>query len=166
MKTTNIVLAALLMLGMLVITAPATQAQTCDGGGKNFVDLDGDGFNDNAPDADGDGIPNGLDPDYIKYAQDGDGYKHGQSADVDVEASASLQDGQGAMHQNKIMAKKQQKLNRAQSFNGALFQHRLGALNGTVAAGTPIGDGTGGAMNGTGVCDGTGPKGKQNKGGK
>ena len=32
--------------------------------GQNFVDEDGDGYNDNAPDHDGDGIPNGLDPDY------------------------------------------------------------------------------------------------------
>ncbi len=32
--------------------------------GKNFVDKNGDGYNDNAPDHDGDGIPNGLDPDY------------------------------------------------------------------------------------------------------
>jgi len=32
---------------------------------KNFVDADGDGYNDNAPDHDGDGIPNGLDADYI-----------------------------------------------------------------------------------------------------
>ncbi|MBN1638015.1 MAG: hypothetical protein JW866_03550 [Ignavibacteriales bacterium] len=32
--------------------------------GNNFIDLDGDGYNDNAPDHDGDGIPNGLDPDY------------------------------------------------------------------------------------------------------
>jgi hypothetical protein len=32
--------------------------------GKNFVDNNGDGYNDNAPDDDGDGIPNGLDPDY------------------------------------------------------------------------------------------------------
>ncbi len=31
-----------------------------------FVDADGDGYNDNAPDDDGDGIPNGLDPDYVK----------------------------------------------------------------------------------------------------
>lgn len=30
----------------------------------NFVDKNGDGYNDNAPDDDGDGIPNGLDPDY------------------------------------------------------------------------------------------------------
>lgn len=34
--------------------------------GKNFVDEDGDGYNDNAPDHDGDGIPNGIDPDFIK----------------------------------------------------------------------------------------------------
>jgi hypothetical protein len=30
----------------------------------NFMDENGDGFNDNAPDHDGDGIPNPLDPDY------------------------------------------------------------------------------------------------------
>jgi hypothetical protein len=34
--------------------------------GQNFIDEDGDGYNDNAPDHDGDGIPNGLDPDYQK----------------------------------------------------------------------------------------------------
>jgi len=32
--------------------------------GQQFIDEDGDGYNDNAPDHDGDGIPNGLDPDY------------------------------------------------------------------------------------------------------
>ncbi|HKJ69248.1 MAG TPA: hypothetical protein VKA68_14915, partial [bacterium] len=32
--------------------------------GSQFVDEDGDGYNDNAPDQDGDGIPNGLDPDF------------------------------------------------------------------------------------------------------
>lgn len=32
--------------------------------GRNFVDANGDGYNDNAPDHDGDGIPNGVDPDY------------------------------------------------------------------------------------------------------
>ena len=45
---------------------------------QKFVDLDGDGFNDNAPDHDGDGIPNGLDPDWQKQQAkfvdlDGDG---------------------------------------------------------------------------------------------
>jgi hypothetical protein len=34
--------------------------------GPNFVDENGDGYNDNAPDEDGDGIPNGQDPDYEK----------------------------------------------------------------------------------------------------
>ncbi len=33
---------------------------------RGFVDENNDGFNDNAPDDDGDGIPNGLDPDYVK----------------------------------------------------------------------------------------------------
>jgi hypothetical protein len=33
---------------------------------KKFIDVDGDGYNDTAPDHDGDGIPNGIDPDYIK----------------------------------------------------------------------------------------------------
>ena len=45
---------------------------------QKFIDLDGDGFNDNAPDHDGDGIPNGLDPDWQKQDEkfvdlDGDG---------------------------------------------------------------------------------------------
>lgn len=42
--------------------------------GYGFVDLNGDGFNDNAPDIDGDGIPNGQDPDYVR-PQDGTGQK-------------------------------------------------------------------------------------------
>ncbi|NWF88730.1 MAG: hypothetical protein HXY50_04620 [Ignavibacteriaceae bacterium] len=42
--------------------------------GAGFVDLNGDGFNDNAPDIDGDGIPNGQDPDYVR-SQNGTGQK-------------------------------------------------------------------------------------------
>lgn len=37
---------------------------------QSFVDEDGDGYNDNAPDHDGDGIPNGLDPDWIKLKKE------------------------------------------------------------------------------------------------
>ena len=51
-----------------------------DGTGEcNFIDEDGDGFNDNAPDADGDGIPNGMDEDYVR-PEDGSGnmYRKGQ----------------------------------------------------------------------------------------
>jgi hypothetical protein len=42
---------------------------------KGFVDLNGDGLNDNAFDSDGDGIPNGKDPDFVK-PQDGTGQKN------------------------------------------------------------------------------------------
>lgn len=37
--------------------------------GRIFIDVNGDGYNDNAPDHDGDGIPNGLDPDYLKFSR-------------------------------------------------------------------------------------------------
>ena len=47
--------------------------------GKNFVDLNGDGYNDNAPDHDGDGIPNGLDPDWK-----GPKFQYGKKAFVDL----------------------------------------------------------------------------------
>ena len=55
--------------------------------GQKFVDIDGDGYNDNAPDHDGDGIPNGLDEDYVKLKKgqlpeyidlDGDGINDNQ----------------------------------------------------------------------------------------
>ena len=39
---------------------------------QNFVDKNGDGYNDNAPDDDGDGIPNSLDPDYVKKSDQKD----------------------------------------------------------------------------------------------
>lgn len=38
---------------------------------QQFVDLDGDGYNDHAPDHDGDGIPNRLDPDWKKRKRTG-----------------------------------------------------------------------------------------------
>ena len=41
---------------------------------KGFVDVNGDGINDNAIDSDGDGIINCLDPDYVR-PQDGTGRK-------------------------------------------------------------------------------------------
>jgi len=45
--------------------------------GQNFIDEDGDGYNDNAPDHDGDGIPNGLDPDWRKIKK-GKGMQKGK----------------------------------------------------------------------------------------
>ncbi len=56
------------------------------GGGANgpgeFIDEDGDGYNDNAPDADGDGIPNYADEDYVRPA-DGQGNGNGPGSFID-----------------------------------------------------------------------------------
>jgi hypothetical protein len=46
--------------------------------GPRFVDLNGDGFNDNAPDHDNDGIPNGMDSDWTR-PQDGSSKQQGMS---------------------------------------------------------------------------------------
>jgi len=77
-----------LIFGAFVLLASNAFAQETDpvgdppgpGAGNGvcqFIDEDGDGFNDLAPDADGDGIPNGLDPDYVR-PEDGAGnqYQH------------------------------------------------------------------------------------------
>jgi len=45
-------------------------------GPGEFIDANGDGFNDLAPDADGDGIPNSMDEDYVQ-PQDGSGAGYG-----------------------------------------------------------------------------------------
>jgi hypothetical protein len=50
-----------------------TQTQT-KGHGNGFVDLNKDGYNDNAIDSDGDGIPNCQDPDFVR-PQNGSGQK-------------------------------------------------------------------------------------------
>ena len=153
MKIRNFLLTAFAILGLVMFTTPATQAQTCDGSGNNFADLDGDGFNDNAPDHDGDGIPNGIDPDYVKHAQDGSGYQKGQLGE---DSQAKVQNGTLTMAQ---------KFNRLQSQSGSMFQKRLGAQGEMNGSGTGVCDGTGAGGGGTGICDGTGPKGQQNRGG-
>ncbi len=67
-----------LLSALILIIAAGANAQDFGPGNGNgtgecqFIDEDGDGFNDLAPDADGDGIPNGLDPDYVK-PEDGSG---------------------------------------------------------------------------------------------
>ncbi len=78
MKSKLIILAIIAAASLMAAVA---MAQTDPGNGNGngvcgFVDENGDGFNDLAPDADGDGIPNGLDPDYVKPA-DGTGQHHG-----------------------------------------------------------------------------------------
>lgn len=73
MKHFILLLLAILLTALLAVGANAQDFGPGNGNGVcQFVDEDGDGFNDLAPDADGDGIPNGLDPDYVK-PEDGTG---------------------------------------------------------------------------------------------
>ena len=184
MNIKNIMLTAFAILGLAMLTTPATQAQTCDGSGGNFVDLDGDGYNDNAPDFDGDGIPNGLDDDYVKPEDgsggnfvdidgdgfndnapdyDGDGIPNGLDDDyVKPEDGTGYKKGKLGENQGLGMSQiKTQKFNRLKSFNGNMFQKRINA----IGAGSGVSNGTGEGIVGSGECDGTGPNGKQNKGG-
>jgi hypothetical protein len=73
MKRTTIQIS---LAALLIVFAAAANAQDFGPGQGTgtcqFIDEDGDGFNDLAPDTDGDGIPNGLDPDYVK-PEDGTG---------------------------------------------------------------------------------------------
>lgn len=74
----------LLIVGILSLIALGAGAQDLGPGQGNgvcqFIDEDGDGFNDLAPDADGDGIPNGMDEDFVK-PEDGSGnqFQRGQN---------------------------------------------------------------------------------------
>jgi len=79
---------AIMMLTALSVFAIANplyaQAGGMWGNGPGeFIDENGDGFNDLAPDADGDGIPNAYDEDFVR-PQDGSGAgfggKHGNHA--------------------------------------------------------------------------------------
>jgi hypothetical protein len=126
-----------------------------------FVDENGDGYNDNAPDHDGDGIPNGLDPDYQPLNpdrgkrfgfvdEDGDGIND-RFQDADGDGIPNCQDPDWV---------------RPQDGTGNKFGQKAGNGRGQKGAGFKgVGNNAG---NGTGVCDGTGPKGKarQNKSGK
>jgi hypothetical protein len=100
-----------------------------------FVDENGDGINDLAKDADGDGIPNCQDPDWTRPL-DGSGY---------MSQHRNGQSGETGMTRGRMSGQMTKS-----SFGKGSF--RSGA---TAAA----------RMSGTGVCDGTGPKGSvQRKG--
>ncbi len=127
MKTTSLITA---LLALILFTAVGASAQDFGPGSGNgecqFIDEDGDGFNDLAPDADGDGIPNGLDPDYVK-PEDGSG--------------AALGDGTG--NQFKW----------AHAY-GKLFRKMFG--EDTALAGSGEGQGHYGPGDGSGECIGDG----------
>ena len=63
-----------LLLGVFFSVDSFAQKQKGNNTNAGFVDLNGDGINDNAYDSDGDGIINCLDPDYVKPL-DGTGRK-------------------------------------------------------------------------------------------
>ncbi len=108
--------------------------------GKNFVDENGDGYNDNAPDHDADGIPNGVDPDY-----DGPKVRSGNKGFID-ENGDGINDNQGMKR-------------------GGKGKRGYGPGDGTGNSGVRPQDGTGNGAK-AGDCDGTGPKGKTTRGGQ
>lgn len=64
------IIVLIILTGSFVYAQDSTKAVKSPKTHKiNFVDKNGDGYNDNAPDHDGDGIPNGLDPDWLKMKQ-------------------------------------------------------------------------------------------------
>jgi len=123
------------------------------GGVCGFVDENGDGFNDLAPDADGDGIPNGLDPDYVK-PEDGTGtqakHQYGKLASDELVKSfqAVMGAAHGALHMNAYAYR--------HAFAGEDAGFAWGPGDGTGLGIGPM-DGTGfGPGDGTGDCDGSG----------
>ena len=117
-RTTTLFTITTVFLFVLFLLVPQTFAQTQKSkpveNSKKFVDVNGDGYNDNALDDDGDGIPNGQNPDYVRTGTgkgkgltfvdengdgindnapdlDGDGIPNGQDPDY-----VKPQDGTGA----------------------------------------------------------------------
>jgi type II secretory pathway pseudopilin PulG len=139
-----------------------------------FVDENGDGINDLARDADGDGIPNGQDPDWTR-PKDGTGYqaRNGQGGVATTTAGdakdgyayqlARDDDGDGVPNgQDPDWVKPQDGTGyKGQNQNGRITKSGFGKnsfRNGLQGAGRTTG---------TGVCDGTGPKGAaKRKGGR
>ena len=114
--------------------------------GPWFVDRNGDGYNDNAPDHDGDGIPNGQDPDY-----QGAGKGKMQQRFVDTDGDG-IADNVGTGNRR--------------GFGKRGFRRGgYGPGNGTGNQGVRPQNGSGyGPGAGSGNCDGTGPKGRTNRG--
>jgi len=108
--------------------------------GPNFVDANGDGYNDNAPDHDNDGIPNGQDSDYVRS-----GKGKGQQNFID-------EDGDG------IADNRGQRTGKG--YRG-VQQYRKGLSVDSSRQGVRARNGLGFAAGARpGNCDGTGSKGK------
>ena len=128
--------------------------------GAGFVDVNGDGYNDNAPDHDGDGIPNGQDPDYVPVNPD-QGKRFGGFVDEDGDGiNDRMQDADG----DGIPNCQDPDWVKPEDGSGNKFGKMNGKRHGQIR---PLGEGLRGAGSGqgtgTGECDGTGPKGMSNR---
>ena len=124
-----------LILGLYLNSSELNAQNKVNKTGKGYIDLNNDGINDNAIDSDGDGIPNCVDPDFVR-----------------AQKRSSNQYG--------FWYRYNYKYNNARG-NGSGY----GPGDGTGHSGIGPRDGTGyGPGSGTGDCDGTGPKGRQRGG--
>ena len=111
------VTAATVSFAVMGQTAYAQENETPVEHGPQFIDADGDGYNDAAPDVDGDGVPNGQDSDYTRPGngtgkgnvrgfvdEDGDGFND-NAPDADGDGIPNGQDGdyapEGKSNRNK-----------------------------------------------------------------
>jgi hypothetical protein len=124
---------SLIFLLALYFSIPEVNAQTKNKKtGKAFVDLNGDGVCDRFQAGYG-------------FDDDGDGIPNGQDPDY-----VKPQDGTG------------KQFKRGNAYHSKLGKGGFGPGDGTGNSGLGPRDGTGyGAGSGTGICDGTGPKGKR-----
>lgn len=148
-RLTQLTLTLTIVLVMVAFAATNSLAQEATNPGNiehgsNFVDANGDGYNDNAPDHDDDGIPNGQDPDYVGGVN---GKKHGFiDEDGDgINDNAPDHDGDG------IPNGQDQDYVRAQDGSG----RGNGYGNGMKGSNSKMGTGTG---LGSAECDESGPK--------
>ncbi len=149
MKTLTSTLAILALVLMVVMIGTDTASAQDRGNGyrvRDFVDNDGDGFNDLAPDHDGDGIPNGQDPDYVR-PQDGSGNRHGNPGEPEVNGG------------NKNWYRNMYQWLSGVSGDVIGFGpgNGYGPGDGTGNGGNGPQDGTGNGPGGDGDCDGDGP---------
>jgi len=109
------VISMFLFLGINSLLAQDSSAANKQKGqmkhGQNFVDKDGDGYNDNAPDHDGDGIPNGLDPDWQKLQK---GKKKHKFVDLDGDGiNDNMQENRNKQNNRQKGKKQMQKAGNA-----------------------------------------------------
>lgn len=108
MKHTILILMALFVANLCFSQAVYAQDSTRSKHNKirkrqrlQFVDKNGDGYNDSLPDDDGDGIPNSLDPDWQKMHKKGNHKKHARFIDLDGDGINDLLfSGEGSNKQN------------------------------------------------------------------